>query len=159
MTQVELTSLRWHHSKLFKCYWNNFDLIIKNLNEHKMKWRPCTGFRYGDNKTPALFSIILLFVFYHGEQKYQNHNSQNSSKCCSWGPQLVPQTFIKVVNACVLSHFSCVWLVATLWTVAHQAPLSMGFSRNTGVGCHALLQGIFLTQGLNLMNQCNCMLS
>ena len=24
---------------------------------------------------------------------------------------------------------SCVWLFATLWTVAHQAPLSMGFSR------------------------------
>ena len=30
---------------------------------------------------------------------------------------------------CVLSHFSCVWLFATLWTVACQAPLSMGFSR------------------------------
>ena len=30
---------------------------------------------------------------------------------------------------CVLSSFSCVWLCATLWTVAHQAPLSMGFSR------------------------------
>ena len=29
---------------------------------------------------------------------------------------------------CVLSHFSCVQLFATLWTV-HQAPLSMGFSR------------------------------
>ena len=29
----------------------------------------------------------------------------------------------------VLSRFSCVWLFATLWTVAHQAPLSMGFSR------------------------------
>ena len=29
----------------------------------------------------------------------------------------------------VLSHFSRVWLFATLWTVAHQAPLSMGFSR------------------------------
>ena len=26
----------------------------------------------------------------------------------------------------------------------------MGFSKNTGVGCHALLQGIFPTQGLNL---------
>ena len=25
--------------------------------------------------------------------------------------------------------FSCVQLFATLWTVAHQAPLSMGFSR------------------------------
>ena len=33
--------------------------------------------------------------------------------------------------------------------VAYQASPSMGFSRkNTGVGCHFLLQ-IFLTQGLN----------
>ena len=29
----------------------------------------------------------------------------------------------------VLSHFSHVRLFATPWTVAHQAPLSMGFSR------------------------------
>ena len=29
----------------------------------------------------------------------------------------------------VLSHISCVWLFAILWTVASQAPLSMGFSR------------------------------
>ena len=29
----------------------------------------------------------------------------------------------------MLSCFSCVWLFATLWTVIHQAPLSMGFSR------------------------------
>ena len=37
--------------------------------------------------------------------------------------------------ACLLSHFSCVRLFATLWTVALQAPLSMGFSRkNTGMG-------------------------
>ena len=30
--------------------------------------------------------------------------------------------------ACMLSHFSQVQLFATLWTVAHQTPLSMGFS-------------------------------
>ena len=37
---------------------------------------------------------------------------------------------------------------ATPWTVARQAPLSMGFSgTNTGVGCHFLLEGIFPTQG------------
>ena len=36
---------------------------------------------------------------------------------------------------------------ATPWTVAHQAPLSMEFSRQ--VGCHALLQEIFPTQGSN----------
>jgi len=29
----------------------------------------------------------------------------------------------------MLSHFSHVQLFATLWTVAHQAPLSLGFSR------------------------------
>ena len=32
-------------------------------------------------------------------------------------------------SACVFSRFSRVWLFATLWTVACQAPLSMGFSR------------------------------
>ena len=29
----------------------------------------------------------------------------------------------------MLSRFSCVWLFMTPWTVAHQAPLSMGFPR------------------------------
>ena len=45
-----------------------------------------------------------------------------------------------------------VGLSATLWTAARQAPLSTGDSpgKNTGVGGHALLQGIFLTQGSNL---------
>ena len=33
------------------------------------------------------------------------------------------------VRACMLSRFSCVQLCVTLWTVARQAPLSMGFSR------------------------------
>ena len=31
--------------------------------------------------------------------------------------------------ACVVSCCSCIWLLANVWTVAHQAPLSMGFSR------------------------------
>ena len=54
-------------------------------------------------------------------------------------------------HMCVLSHFSHVQLFAILWTVAHQASLSMGFSRQEfWVCCCALLQGIFPTQGLNL---------
>ena len=41
----------------------------------------------------------------------------------------------------LLSHFSRVRLCVTLQTAAHQAPLSLGFSRqNTGVGCHFFLQ-------------------
>ena len=53
---------------------------------------------------------------------------------------------------CVLSRFSQVRLSATLWTAACKAPLYMGFSRKkiTRVGCRALFQGMFLTQGLNL---------
>ena len=46
--------------------------------------------------------------------------------------------FFKNCDACVVSHFSCVWLFAALWTVALQAPLSMRFSRQeywTGLSC------------------------
>ena len=35
------------------------------------------------------------------------------------------------------------------WTVACQAPLWNFPGKNIGVGCHFLLQGIILTQGLN----------
>ena len=48
----------------------------------------------------------------------------------------MPETLLPVncwkKASCVcamLNHFSCVQLFATLWTVAHQAPLFMGFSR------------------------------
>ena len=38
----------------------------------------------------------------------------------------------------------------TLWTVAHQAPCLWSFlGKNTGVGCHFLLQGIFPSQEAN----------
>ena len=32
-------------------------------------------------------------------------------------------------HVCMLSNFSCVWLFVTQWTIACQASLSMGFSR------------------------------
>ena len=50
----------------------------------------------------------------------------------------------------MLSHFSRVRLFATLRTVAHQASLSMGFSRQEyWSGLPFPYQGIFPTQGLN----------
>ena len=46
---------------------------------------------------------------------------------------------------------SCVWLFVNPRTKASQAPLSMDFpGKNSGVGCHFLLQGIFLIQGSNV---------
>ena len=51
--------------------------------------------------------------------------------------------------ACMLSHFRCVRLCATLWTIACQ--LSMEWSRQEcWSGLNFLLQGIVPTQGLNL---------
>ena len=51
----------------------------------------------------------------------------------------------------LLSRLSHVRLCATPWTAAHQAPHPWDLpGKNTGVGCHARLQGIFPTQGSNL---------
>jgi len=48
-----------------------------------------------------------------------------------------------IFHASEVKSLGHVQLFATLWTVACQAPLSMGFS------CHFLLQGIFPMQGSN----------
>ena len=50
----------------------------------------------------------------------------------------------------MLNCFCRVQLFATPWTVAHQPSLSWDSpGKITGMGHHALLQGIFPTQGLN----------
>ena len=55
------------------------------------------------------------------------------------------------MHACMLGHFSRVRLFATLWTIARQAPLSLGSSRQGHwTGLPRPPQGIFQTPGLNL---------
>ena len=59
--------------------------------------------------------------------------------------------FINEEHACVLSYFSCVGLFVTLWTVACQAPLAMGFSRQeywSGLPCPP--PGELLDSGIEL---------
>ena len=57
----------------------------------------------------------------------------------------------------VLCHIQ---LFVTPWIVACQAPLSWDFpGKNTGVGCHFLLQGIFPTQRWNLCLSCSLSLT
>ena len=51
--------------------------------------------------------------------------------------------------SCMLSHFGCVWLFDTPMDYSPPGPENFP-SKNTEVGCHNLLQGIFLTQGSNL---------
>ena len=42
---------------------------------------------------------------------------------------LILCVYVYILCVLVLSHFICVQHFATLWTLACQAPLSMGFSR------------------------------
>ena len=57
------------------------------------------------------------------------------------------------MRVCVLSHFSCVQLFMTLWTC--QVPLSRDSpSKNTGMGCHALLQGWLVSVAVSLLIPC-----
>ena len=66
---------------------------------------------------------------------------------CPWIFRCV---LVNRMPTCMLGPSRHVWLCATLWTVACQVLLSRGSpGKNSGVGCHALLQGIFLPQGLN----------
>ena len=63
----------------------------------------------------------------------------------AWEGDEIPTLFI---FTWMLSHFGCVWLCEPM---DHSPPSSSRDSpgKNTGVGCHALLQGIFPPQGLN----------
>ena len=62
---------------------------------------------------------------------------------------------ILVVSSLVLNHFSHVWLFATPWTVAHQASLSVGFSRQEyRSGLLFSPPGSFPNQGSNLHLLC-----
>ena len=53
----------------------------------------------------------------------------------------------------MLSCFSCVWPFATMWPIAHQAPLFMGFFPTRILQWNAVSssRGISSTQGLNLL--------
>ena len=67
----------------------------------------------------------------------------------SWLP--IGGVWPTVLKTLCVSVLSRVWLFATPWTVAHQALLSMEFSRQEyWSGCHFILPGIFSIQGLNL---------
>ena len=98
---------------------------------------------------PSLSCISLSLFFFPVvirltiKSLYYSTHLQKKTKSLS-----LPHYF--TVHVCMLSHFSHIQFFATLWTVARQAPLSLRLpGKNTGMGCHALLQETFLTRGLN----------
>ena len=89
-------------------------------------------------------------IFLPGE----SHGQRSSAACSPWGCKRVRQdwatsrhththshTVYRLLLLLQLSRFRRVWLCATPQTAAHQAPLPWDSpGRNTGVGCHCLLQ-------------------
>ena len=99
---------------------------------------------YGPQWAPCAHWLLPLQTFSFA--KHQHYTLNGRYFCLSTEKQ---QEIAKHLTVCVLGRFRHVWLLWPPWTVAHQTPLSMGFSRqDTGVSCHAFLQGIFPTQGL-----------
>ena len=72
------------------------------------------------------------------------------------GDECTKKSFVKTACVCAKS-LSRVRLFVTPWTAAHQAPLSMGFSRQEyWSGLRGLLQGIFPTEVLSCISYVSC---
>ena len=92
-----------------------------------IKWRmgkpdvdPCNGILFNHKKRCTDSCTFMYNINEHWKHDNERSQSQKSSYC------MFP--LIGSVRACVTSHFSGVQLFVTLWTVARQAALSMGFS-------------------------------
>ena len=79
-------------------------------------------------------------------------DTSNVPLCFLW--YFLPSSYKDLTcRTCMLSHFSCVQFFVTPWTVAHQAPLSMGFSRQKKwSGLPYLLPGDFPNPGVKPMS-------
>ena len=95
--------------------------------------------------TWACFTLAMWLIFWSGVRTasfsfllhnllimrlWTNHSTTSliKWKWCLCIPYHITDVRISV-PLCVLSHFSHFWLFGTPWIVAHQDPLSMGFSR------------------------------
>ena len=90
-------------------------------------WRTVWGFlKILKIELPYVPEIPLLGI-YPGKKKNKQTIIQKKHE-----PQCSLQHYLQYpghVLCAVLNHFSHIWLSATLWTIAHQAPLPWGFSR------------------------------
>ena len=106
----------YEKSRFYECKWK------KEVTESQWEFiKPWTC---------QLFSSFFFFLFLErpnrnlGWMWVRSCNFQEGSLGDS---DMLP--YYRSMCVCVLSCFSCIRFFATPWTIAHQAPLSMGFSR------------------------------
>ena len=109
--------------------------LIPFYNERKYLNSQCFNLNYTSNLISIKCSIISFTTFSPPSTFVTDHQEV----CFFFLRNLY---FMSMMCVWVLSHLIRVWLFATPWTVAFQAPLSMGFSRRyTGVDCHLVSSG------------------
>ena len=99
---------------------------------------------------PLFFTFLYCMNFSHGilSNKLFNTFLKNRSYQHQY-KKLRGQTIVYLALPRVVESLSHVWLWPHgLWPTRHLCPWDSP-GKNTGVGCHFLLQGIFLTQELN----------
>ena len=135
--------------------WNPVILVVFIVEYHfsiKLPLRLC-------QKSVGLISLdlFLIYIFYFCcSIHYWNWSvvPAVTINFCFWKATSEWQNWTELTLKCVLSCFSWVRLFVTPRTVVHQASPFMGFSRQE-YWCvrysrqDPLLQGVFLTQGLN----------
>ena len=124
-------------------------LCLRTFNDYLL---PISRFHNGLILLCLFHFLLLLMQIFTLSRPHSLHShfctfahangSQSRWQQSGWGKRLcVPQL--------CASMLSCTQLSATLQTAACQVPLWDFLGKNNGVGCHALLQGIFLTRGSN----------
>ena len=94
-----------------------------------LPWTAFSKFQ-SPNPTPT-FSIILFWFFFYSFTAYKYYwlSSAQTLEWIPWSEKILTVFFSAVSTLLLLSHLSCVRLCATPETAAHQAPPSLGFSR------------------------------
>ena len=101
------------------------------------------------------FFVCFVFCLTSVESKHQsneyNQAGANDFQCLFGHFEYVGYLLHTIAIFFRLSLFNPVWLFATPGDCSRPGSSVHGDSpgKNAGVGCHALLQGIFLTQGSN----------
>ena len=117
-------------SSISPCSSSNLLSYIWKLFYEMQKYLKCI------QRVPCIWTLHMCFESTVTSPLCESNKASLGTQPTQW---LCSTTILQsVCSACELSCFSCVRLWATLWTVACQAPLSMGFSRQeywSGLPC------------------------
>ena len=120
-------------------WWTERSGVLQSMGSHSQTWLsdrtelhwPIPDSEEGHHPNPMILPMKTLWL--ESPLKWTCE-----SLTMPKGNEILLILVFKYWHAWVLSHFSCVWLSATLWITACQAPLSMGFFRQeywSGLPC------------------------